>query len=961
MAKEQLVYQIDEKAAFNQNKAILGGKGYNLMVMKRMGLPVPIAFVVTTEACRRYLKDGKKFFKTLEKEIVENIKKLEKKTGREFGTNNDPLLVSVRSGAPVSMPGMMDTVLNLGLNNKNTEALKKITKDGRFAYDCYRRFINMFGDVSLDVKGEGENTFDGIVNQARKKAKVKFDAELTEADWQNVCDEFVTLIKNESGQYVPQDPVKQLLLSVEAVFKSWNNQRAKTYRKLNDIDDSMGTAVIVQQMVFGNRDDNSASGVAFTRDPGNGEKRVFGEFLVKAQGEDVVAGIRTPLELSHMQEVYKKSSKEFKADKKKYQKFNEVFKKNLQKFLSICNKLEKNYREMQDIEFTIESGTFYILQTRRGQRTAQASVKIAMDMYKEKLINRNESILMVDPASLDQLLHPIIDPKVNYKDRIITKGMPASPGAAVGIIVFNPDRVEAHVKEDSKAQVILVSDETKPDDIHGMDAAKGILTSRGGKTAHAAVVARGMGKPCIVACSSLQIDFKNRKMKVNGSEFKEGDWITIEGSLGEVIKGKLPLIMPKITGDFKTLLKWSDEISKENNGLYVRANADNAKDSKKAREMGARGIGLSRTEHMFMGPRTELVAELILLLTKPTELDKDEKRRKSSILKELLKLQYNDFVGIFKAMDGLPVTIRLIDPPLHEFLPEEKEIKERIEKAHHQPGGREAIKHLQSMRKRRGEFHEENPMLGLRGCRLGVRYPEINRMQIESILKAAVKVKNSGYKVYPEIMIPLSSTVNELVILHEMVDEIADEVFKKTGTKVSYLFGTMIEIPRAALVADELANEAEFFSFGTNDLTQMGFGISRDDAEEKFLRYYVDKKVLKENPFEKLDQKGIGKLMEIAIERGTSSRPDLKLGICGEHGGEPSSIEYCHKIGLEYVSCNPYRVPIARVAAAHSALKYKRKPPQSAKKKPSVKVKSAVAKKVKSKVKKVSLKKKAKK
>jgi pyruvate,orthophosphate dikinase len=662
-----------------------------------------------------------------------------------------------------------------------------------------------------------------------------------------------------------------------------------------------------------------------------------------------------------MQEVYKKDSKEFKADKKKYQKYNEAFKKNLQKFLAICNKLEKNYREMQDIEFTIESGVFYILQTRRGQRTAQAAVKIAMDMYKEKLINRNESILMVDPASLDQLLHPIIDPKVKYKDRIITKGMPASPGAAVGIIVFNPDRVEAHVKEDSKAQVILVSDETKPDDIHGMDAAKGILTSRGGKTAHAAVVARGMGKPCIVACSSLQIDFKNRKVKINGSEYKEGDWITIEGSLGEVIKGKLPLIMPKITGDFKTLLKWSDDICKANNGLYVRANADTPKDSRKAREMGALGIGLSRTEHMFMGERTELVAELILVLTKPTELDKNEKRRKSSILKELLRLQFNDFVGIFKAMNGLPVTIRLIDPPLHEFLPEEKEIKERIAKAHHQPGGREAIKHLQSMRKRRGEFHEENPMLGLRGCRLGVRYPEINRMQIEAIFKAAVKVKNSGYKVHPEIMIPLSSTVAELEVLHEMVDEVADEVFKKTDTKVPYLFGTMIEIPRAALVADELANEAQFFSFGTNDLTQMGFGISRDDAEEKFLRYYVDKKILKENPFEKLDRKGIGKLMEIAIERGTSSRPDLKLGICGEHGGEPSSIEYCHKIGLEYVSCNPYRVPIARVAAAHAALNFKRKPPISAKKKSTAKVKSTVAKKVKSKVKKVSPKKKSKK
>lgn len=961
MAKTKYIYQIDDPAAFKLDKAILGGKGYNLMRMKRMNLPVPIAFVVTTEACRSYLKDGKKFFKTLEKEIIENIKQLEKKVGREFGTNDDPLLVSVRSGAPVSMPGMMDTVLNLGLNAQNTETLKNLTNDGRFAYDCYRRFINMFGDVALDVHSHGDITFDSIVNKARMKANVKTDSELSEEVWRGVCNEFENLIKTESGRYVPKDPVKQIFLSIEAVFKSWNNMRAKKYRKMHDIDDSMGTAVIVQQMVFGNRDDFSASGVAFTRDPGNGEKKVFGEFLVKAQGEDVVAGIRTPMETTEMLELYKKDSKEYKANPEKSEKCNKIFKKNHKTLHDICLKLEKEYKDMQDTEFTIESGKFYILQTRRGQRTAKAAVKIAMDMYREKRIGRKEAVLMIEPASLDQLLHPSINPKQKYSERIFATGMPASPGAAVGTIVFNSDRAEEMVKKDSGLQVILVSETTQPDDIGGMQAAMGILTSRGGRTAHAAVVARGMGKPCICACSELRIDFKKRTMNVGNKTFKEGDWITIDGTRGEVIKGKLPLDMIEITGDFKKILQWSDDISKENNGLLVRANADTPNDSKIAVEMGARGIGLSRTEHMFMGERTELVAELILLMTKPTALDKEEAKRKKAILKELLKLQYNDFVGIFKAMDNLPVTIRLIDPPLHEFLPDEKQIKERIKKAHHQPGGREAIKNLQTMLTRRGEFHEENPMLGLRGCRLGVLYPEINRMQIEAIFKAAIKVQKAGIKVHPEIMIPLSSTVEELEIMHEMVDKIAEEVFKKLGARVKYLFGTMIEIPRAALVADDLAVEAEFFSFGTNDLTQMGYGISRDDAEEKFLRYYVDNKVMKENPFEKLDQKGIGRLMEISIEKGTSTRPELKLGICGEHGGEPTSIGFCHKIGLAYVSCNPYRVPIARVAAAHAALDFKRKPVKIAKKKSAGKVKASTSKKVKSKMRKVSPKKKSKK
>ena len=926
MAKPKYIYQIDDKAAFGLNPWIMGGKGYNLMRMTRFGLPVPTAFVVTTEACRQYLKDGKKFFKVLEKEIMANIVIMEKKVGRKFGINDDPLLVSVRSGAPVSMPGMMDTVLNLGLNDSNTKVLKEISGDGRFAYDCYRRFINMFGDVAMQVRGEDGDPFDRIVSQAKKRARVKTDSELTESDWQAVCEEFKDLIKRKSGRNIPKDPSKQIIQAIEAVFSSWNNPRAKTYRRLNDIDEKMGTAVIIQQMVFGNRNENSASGVAFTRDPGNGEKRVFGEYLVKAQGEDVVAGTRTPQKLDAM---------DFQ------------FPKNYREFLTVCKKLEKNYKEMQDIEFTIEDGKLYILQTRRGQRTAQAAVKIAVDMYREKLLTRNEAVLRVSPDSLDQLLHPVIDSSVGYKNRIAATGIPASPGAAVGKIVFKADRAAEIFEKDPSAQIILVSDETTPDDIHGMAAARGILTSRGGKTAHAAVVARGMGKSCICGCSALNIDFKNRTMTIGERKYKEGDWLTIEGALGEVIDGKLPLIPPEISANLNRLLKWSDEICRENHGMVVRTNADNPKDSKLARDMGAKGIGLCRTEHMFMGERVELVAELILILTKPTALDKDEKKHKKEILRELLKLQFRDFVGIFKAMNGYPVTIRLIDPPLHEFLPTENVIKERIQKAHHQPGGRQVIKRLQTMLARRRDFHEQNPMLGLRGCRLGILYPEINEMQIEAIFKAAVKVKKDGVKVHPEIMIPLASTVAELEKLHEMVDRIAREVFTKTGTKVQYMYGTMIEIPRAALTADEIARETEFFSFGTNDLTQMGFGISRDDAEEKFLRYYVSEKILEQNPFEKLDQKGIGLLMEIAVEKGLSTNPDLKLGICGEHGGEPSSIEFCHNLGLAYVSCSPFRVPVARLAAAHAALKKKRKAPKTKSVKPASKIKKRSTRKVK--------------
>jgi pyruvate,orthophosphate dikinase len=903
VAKTQYIYQIDDPKAFKLDKWILGGKGYNLMRMTRMGLPVPIAFIVTTEACREYMKNGRKFFSSLEKEILQNVILLEKKVGRKFSTNNDALLVSVRSGAPFSMPGMMDTILNLGLNDSNTESLKKITNDGRFAYDCYRRFLTMFGDVALHIRGDGEDPFDAIVNAARKKAEVKTDADLNEEDWIDVCDKMKTLIKQKSGKAVPGDPVKQVLLAIEAVFKSWDNPRAKTYRKLNNIPDDLGTGVIIQQMVFGNRDEKSASGVAFTRDPGNGERKVFGEYLLKAQGEDVVAGIRTPIKLDEM---------------------DCQLPKNYKQFLAICKKLELNYKDMQDIEFTIESGKLYILQTRSGKRTAHAAVKIAVDMFREKLIDRDTAISRVDPDSLDQLLHPVIDPNVSYKEKILACGIPASPGAAVGVIVFSADRAAEMVGANKAAKIILVSEETTPDDIHGMAAAKGILTSRGGKTAHAAVVARGMGKPCICGCTELKIDFKSRTISIGDKECKEGDWITIEGTRGDVIEGQLPLIPAEISGDLKKLLDWSDAVCAETNGLYVRTNVDTPIDARRAREMGAKGIGLCRTEHMFMGERADLVAELILILTKHGELTKDDTARKKKILGELLKLQFQDFIGIFKAMDGYPVTIRLIDPPLHEFLPEEEELEERIKKAHHSPGGRVEIKRLQTMLSRRKEFHEQNPMLGLRGCRLGIRYPEINRMQIEAIFRAAVKAQNDGVKVFPEIMIPLSSMASELVVLRKMVREIAGDVFEETKTSVPYMYGTMIEVPRAALVADEIARETEFFSFGTNDMTQMTYGISRDDAEEKFLRFYESEKIMKSNPFEKLDQAGVGQLMELAIKKGRSTNPNIKLGICGEHGGEPSSVIFCHKIGLAYVSCSPFRVPVARLAAAHAILKFPR-------------------------------------
>lgn len=904
MVKTGYIYQIDERSSFKLDKWALGSKGYNLMRMKQLELPIPLAFVATTEACRTYLKDGRKFFKTLEKDILDNIGLLEKKTGRKFGINDDPLLVSVRSGAPISMPGMMDTILNLGLNDENTETLKKITRDGRFAHDCYRRFLAMFGDVAMGVrKTDDKDPFDEIIKEAKKKADVRLDTQLSEDDWIWVCEKMKNLIKKSTGRDVPEDPVRQLFMAIEAVFRSWNNQRAKTYRALNGIDDSIGTGVIIQQMVFGNRDDRSASGVAFTRDPAKGTRKVFGEYLVKAQGEDVVAGTRNP---------------------KKLDKMSGEFPKIYKQFIDICEKLEKSYKEMEDIEFTIETGKLYILQTRTGQRTAQAAVKIAVDMVNEKLIDRKTAVLRVNPDSLDQLLHPVIDPSKPYADRIIAHGIPASPGAAVGVIAFGADKAAEMVKENPAAQVILVSDETTPEDIHGMAAAQGIATSRGGKTAHAAVVARGMGKACIVGCSAFAINFKENTMTINGKVYKEGDWITIEGTRGEVISGELPLILPELSADLKTLLSWADDISRDNEGLLVRANSDTPKDSRHARNWGAKGIGLCRTEHMFMGERADLVAELILLITKHEKLNEEEQKRKEEILKELLSLQFKDFVGIFRAMDGYPVTIRLIDPPLHEFLPEEEVLQERLKLVHHEPGGAKERKRLHMMLLRRREFHEVNPMLGLRGCRLGIRYPEITRMQVEAIFKAAAKVLKEGKKVYPEIMIPLVSTIAELEILHKVVDEIAEETMKKTGIKIDYLYGTMIEVPRAALVAGEIAKEAEFFSFGTNDLTQMTYGISRDDAEEKFLRFYVQNKIIAFNPFEKLDQVGVGELMKVAIERGKATRPKLKLGICGEHGGEPSSVDFCHRIGLAYVSCSTYRVPIARLAAAHAAVNTKR-------------------------------------
>lgn len=864
-------------------KDILGGKGANLAEMTNIGLPVPPGFTISTEACIYYHKNGKKWPEGLRETVTEYLKKLEDVTGKTLGDINDPLLVSVRSGAKISMPGMMDTVLNLGMNDESVKGLSAKTHNERFAYDCYRRFIQMFGNV---VKGIESEKFEEALDEMKEQKGAKQDTDLTAEDLKELIVEYKKIYKEETGEEFPQEPKDQLFEAINAVFDSWNNKRAITYRKLNKIPDDLGTAVNVQSMVFGNMGNNSATGVSFTRNPSTGEKEYYGEYLINAQGEDVVAGIRTPKKITDLENDLPEAWEKLKK---------------------IYDILEKHYRDMQDFEFTIQEGKVYMLQTRTGKRTGKAAVKIAYDMVHEGLIDKKEAVMRVLPDHLDQLLHRQIDPNADYKDRIIATGLPASPGAATGKIVFSADDAEAWSEKGEK--VILVRTETTPEDIHGMIAAQGILTARGGMTSHAAVVARGMGKTCVAGCEAIKVDTKNKQMVVGNTILKEGDWITIDGTTGNVISGQVPTIEPKFDETLTTLLSWADELRH----LEVWTNADTPKDAQRAREFGAQGIGLCRTEHMFFEEdRIPIVREMIMA-------DNDEDRKKA--VDKLLPIQRGDFYGILKAMNGLPVTIRLLDPPLHEFLPPKEELQEEIIKLELTNGDEKIIKEKKNMLDIVKRLSEFNPMLGHRGCRLGITYPVIYEMQVRAIFEAACQLKKEGMDPRPEVMIPLVGHINELKPLVEMTRRIADEVIKEYGADIHYMVGTMIEIPRAALTADEIATSAEFFSFGTNDLTQMTFGFSRDDAG-KFLGYYVEHKILPRDPFQSIDQTGVGRLMRWCVESGKRTRPELKIGICGEHGGEPDSIEFCHLLDLNYVSCSPYRVPIARLAAAQAAIKH---------------------------------------
>ena len=861
---------------------LLGGKGAGLAEMSRIGLPVPPGFTITTEACLEYYRQGRRFPPALMDEVRKRIRVLEERTGKRFGDPANPLLVSVRSGAKFSMPGMMDTVLNLGLNSRTVEGLAKATGDRRFAYDSYRRFMQMFGNVVLGLKHEH---FEEMLAALKGRRGVTLDTELTAKDLEDLTEEYRKVVRSRTGHEFPDDPWQQLEMTIHAVFESWNNPRAITYRNFNKIPHDLGTAVNVQVMVFGNMGPTSGTGVAFTRNPATGERRVYGEYLLNAQGEDVVAGTRTPKPIEDL-------GREMPAV--------------LRQFMDICALLEKHYRDVQDVEFTIENGKLYLLQTRSGKRTGPAAVKIAVDMVGEGLISKEEAVLRVEPASLEQLLHPRLDPQA--RKHVIAKGLAASPGAASGIVVLDPDEA---AKIGTERKVILVRPETNPDDIHGLVAAKGVLTTRGGMTSHAAIVARGMGKPAVVGAESISVDEKARTFSVNSVVVREGDVITIDGSTGEVIKGEVPVIEPKLTGEIQDLLAWADKFRT----MGVRANADYPRDARTAREFGAEGIGLCRTEHMFMEEeRLPIMQQMIMAATEP-------ERRKA--LDRLLDFQKEDFKGLFREMGSLPVIIRLLDPPLHEFLPRLEDLLVEVTELRLR-GETEKLREREVVLRRVRALHEFNPMLGLRGCRLGILYPEINEMQVRAILLAAVELKKQErIDIVPEIMIPLIGLTNELRVVHQQLEQVAQAVVKEAGIKVRYMFGTMIEIPRACVVADEIAEIAEFFSYGTNDLTQTIFGFSRDDAQGKFLHVYLEKGILKEDPFQVLDRVGVGELMKMGTQRGKKTRKDLEVGICGEHGGEPSSVEYCHEIGLDYVSCSPYRVPVARLAAAHAALKEK--------------------------------------
>jgi len=874
---EKWVYLFEEGKA--QMRDLLGGKGANLAEMTNIGLPVPPGFTITTKACIYYMENGE-FPPGMWEQTLEALRKVEERMGKKLGDPKNPLLVSVRSGAKFSMPGMMDTVLNLGLNDESIKGLIEGTNNPRFAWDAYRRFVMMFGNIVLGID---RRKFDVLMENMKEEKGVTQDVELTAEDLEELTQEYKDLVKRETGFDFPQDPLEQLKMAIEAVFKSWNNPRAIAYREREKIPHNLGTAVNVQSMVFGNMGEDSGTGVAFTRDVATGENKIYGEFLFNAQGEDVVAGIRTPLKMEDLE--------------KRMPEIHE-------QFVKICDILEKHYRDVMDIEFTIEKGKLYILQCRVGKRTAQAAIKIAVDMAKEGLISKEEAIMRVDPADLDQLLHRQIDPKAELT--VLAKGVAASPGAAVGKAVFDAHRAAELGKNGEK--VILVRPETNPDDIVGMLAAQGILTARGGMTSHAAVVARGFGIPAVVGCEAIRIDEERKIFSVNATTVKEGDVITIDGSTGRVILGKAPLIEPRLSDEVRELLSWADSFRK----LGVRTNADTPADAQKAFDFGAEGVGLCRTEHMFFGEeRVPHVQSMILAET--TE-------EREAALEKLLPFQREDFIGIFKAMQGKPVVIRLIDPPLHEFLPRYETLLEEVITLRLTNPNSPELAEKEKLLQRVSQLRELNPMLGLRGCRLGILYPEIVKMQVRAIFEAAANLAKQGLPVHPEVMIPLVGHVNELKYLRPILEEVAKEVLEREGVDIEYQFGTMIEVPRAALTSAEIAKEADFYSFGTNDLTQTVFGFSRDDAEGKFIAPYLDKGILPHNPFEVLDRDGVGKLMKICVEAARKANPDIIIGICGEHGGEPESVRFCHEIGLDYVSCSPMRVPIARLAAAQANL-----------------------------------------
>ncbi|HDJ34209.1 MAG TPA: pyruvate, phosphate dikinase [Bacteroidetes bacterium] len=902
MAEKKRVYTFGNRQAEGSTgmKNLLGGKGANLAEMNLIGVPVPPGFTITTEACNEYTKLGKDTIVELLRDEVKNgITHIEKIMGAGFGSKENPCLVSVRSGARVSMPGMMDTVLNLGMNDEAVIGLARKTNNERFAWDSYRRFVQMYGDVVLGLKPaskEDTDPFEEIMDRVKEEKGYELDTEFTVDDLKELVKLFKKAVKDNTGHDFPTDPWEQLWGAILAVFDSWNNNRAKVYRQLNNIPEEWGTAVNVQAMVYGNMGENSATGVAFTRDAATGEDIFNGEYLINAQGEDVVAGIRTP------QQITKEGSVRWarlagiseEERREKYPSLEEVMPEVYKELDDIQQKLEDHYKDMQDLEFTIQEGKLWLLQTRNGKRTGAAMVKIAMDLLREGKIDEKTTLLRQEPNKLDELLHPVFEKSALEKATVVAKGLPASPGAATGQIVFFADEAKKY------EQTILVRIETSPEDLEGMNVARGILTARGGMTSHAAVVARGMGKCCVSGAGKISINYKNRSFTVDGKTFREGDWISLNGTTGEVYEGKIKTIDPELSGDFGKLM----ELAEKHTRMSVRTNADTPHDATVAREFGARGIGLCRTEHMFFeGERIKAMREMILA-------DGEKGRRKA--LEKLLPIQRSDFEGIFEAMQNLPVTVRLLDPPLHEFVPHEEENQQEMAK--------EMGISVEEIRAKVDSLHEFNPMLGHRGCRLGNTYPEITEMQARAIIEAALNLKARGIKAIPEIMVPLTGTLKEMELQEEIIRNTAEKVFEERNDRIEYLVGTMIEIPRAALTADEIAKAAEFFSFGTNDLTQMGFGYSRDDAG-KFLPVYLEKSILKHDPFQILDQEGIGQLVEMGVERGRKTRPDLKVGICGEHGGEPSSVEFCHRVGMNYVSCSPYRVPIARLAAAQAAIK----------------------------------------